>query len=57
MQRKTYWGLNIAACLVIVALLFAGVSPALLGILSCGVAAVQLLVAVLTGKQSNDGMR
>ncbi|MEN5180317.1 hypothetical protein [Comamonas sp. 4034] len=57
MKRKYHWGWDIALSLVLVALLFAGVPGVLLGILGLGVVAFQLLAAILTGKQSNDGMR
>ncbi|MFE1572000.1 hypothetical protein [Comamonas odontotermitis] len=57
MKRKYHWGWDIALSLVLVALLFAGVPGVLLGILGLGVVTFQLLAAILTGKQSNDGMR
>ena len=61
MQRKNYWGWIIAFEVLTLAilggLLLAGVSGQLLAIIGGGIVCVQLLAAILTGKQSNDGMQ
>ncbi len=61
MQRKNHWGWIIAFEVLTLAilggLLLAGVSGQLLSIIIGGIVCVQLLAAILTGKQSNDGMQ
>ena len=61
MQRKNHWGWIIVSGVLFLAilggLLLAGVSGQLLSIIWGGMVCVQLLAAILTGKQSNDGMK